>query len=131
MKPPLWFRATRFVLVTAGWLVLLVSFGTLGLLLHIDLPAGRAVTAKLIEEFLSGYFQGTIDVRGLRSVTVRGIRVDTVSVYDTYGNRVLVLKGLRARASLQQIAQKVLSNEQKLSIVISHVRVEAADHLQR
>ncbi len=127
MKPPVWFRATRFVVVATGWLVSLVVFGALGVLVHIDLPAGRAVTATMLERFLTDFFQGSIDVQGLRSVSATGLSADTVSVYDVYGNRVLVVRGLRARASLRQIASKLLSDESKVSIVIHHVRVEAAD----
>ncbi|HEU5077482.1 MAG TPA: hypothetical protein VFU02_24990, partial [Polyangiaceae bacterium] len=127
MKPPFWFRATRFVVVVSGWLVSLVAFGALGVLLHIDLPAGRAVTATLLEDLLTDYFQGSIDVQGLRGVSARGLSAEAVSVYDIYGNRVLVVRGLRARASVQDIVSKLLSDESKISIVINHVRVESAD----
>ena len=127
MKPPVWFRATRFIVVVAGWAVSLVIFGGLGVLVHIDLPAGRAVTANVVEDFLTDFFLGSVDVQGLSSVSWNGLTADTVSVYDVYGNRVLVLKRLRARASLRQIASKLLSDESKVSIVIHHVRVEEAD----
>jgi len=127
LKPPFWFRATRFVVVVTGWLVSLAVFGGLGVLIHVNLPAGRAVTAAVLDEFLTDFFQGSVDIQGLRALSSNGLSADVVSVYDVYGNRVLVLRGLRARASLRQIASKLLSNESKISLVINHVRVEAAD----
>ena len=89
MKPPFWFRATRFVVVVTGWVVSLAVFAGLGVLIHVNLPAGRTVTAAVLDEFLTDFFQGSVDIQGLRAVSSNGLSADVVSVYDVYGNRVL------------------------------------------
>lgn len=127
MKPPRWMRATRLLLKTAGWTVGLIGFGALGVLLHITSPPGRALTASVVTEFLSDFFQGSVEVHGIHSLNLQGLDAQEVHVYDTYGNRVLVLHQLRARTSLQDLAHKLLWGGPKISLVIRHVRVERAE----
>ncbi len=129
MKVPGWFSLARGALAGAGVLVSLVVFSALGILLHAQLPAGRALTAELLTDFLSGYFQGKVQVEHISDLSLHGLTAERVTVYDTYGNRVLDLSRLRARASLREIARKLLSNEQKISLIIHHVRLEKAEAL--
>lgn len=120
----------RFVprlLATLGLSVVFVAALALGVVLHIDLPLGRRVTAQALGALLSSTFHGRISIGTLDRLTLRGVVARDVETYDVYGNNVLKLDEVRGKANLLGILREVLFGGDHLDIVIPHVRVEYAD----
>ena len=124
-------RALRYLArlgAAVGILSLLIASAAVGLVLHLDMPAGRRVTARLLSEFLSSTFRGTLTVGKVERVTSRGITARDIVVQDEYGNTVLKVDQLRGRADLVEIMDDLLmSDAPKVTIVIRHARVENAE----
>ena len=124
-------RALRYLArvgAAVAILSLLVSSAALGLVLHLNLPAGRRVTARLLSEFLSRTFQGTLTIGEIERISTRGVTARDVVVHDVYGNKVLSVNQLRGRANLFVILEDLLlSDAEKVTIVIRHARVENAE----
>ena len=107
--------------------LLVVSAGV-GVILHLNLPAGRRVTARLLSELLSSTFRGTLTIGEIDRMTTRGVTARDVVVHDVYGNQVLTADTVRGRADVLEIVQDLLFDDsEKLTIVIRHARVENAE----
>jgi hypothetical protein len=123
-------RALRAIarLAVAGVVIaLFVGSSFVGLLVHLDLPAGRRLTASLLSELLSTTFYGTVEVGSVDRLTLQAFTARDVVVKDEYGNQVLVLSEVRARASVPDILSDLVFEDEKVTIVIRHVRVESAE----
>ena len=109
-------------------LSLLVASAGVGLVLHMNLPAGRRVTARALSEFLSATFRGTLTIGEIERITTRGVTARDIVVHDVYGNKVLTADQLRGRADVFEILDDLLlSDAEKVTIVIRHARVENAE----
>ena len=124
-------RALRYLArlgAAVAILSLLVASAGLGLVLHLNMPAGRRVTARLLSEFLSRTFQGTLTIGEIERITTRGVTARDVVVQDVYGNTVLTASQLRGRADVFEILHDLLLDDsEKVTIVIRHARVENAE----
>jgi hypothetical protein len=98
-----------------------------GLVLHLNLPAGRRLTAAVLTDLLSDLFRGSLSVAELNHIGPRGIVASEITVRDPAGRLVLHVDKLTADADVIDIAQKILFGGNKISLVIDHVRIEHAD----
>lgn len=109
---------------------LLLYFGvslTIGALLHLDLPITRAAIARLTETGLAGVIRGKIRIGKITHVAENGVRLERVEVIDPSNRSVIRVRHLSADVNPVKILERILGNYDKLSIEISHVRVEGAE----
>lgn len=104
-----------------------VSVAGLGLLMHVNLPAGRRFTARALTQVLSRALQGKLTVGRFDRITLGYVRAGDIRVFDPEGRQVLRVSELRARADLAKIAYDVVFGRGDLTIEIEHARVERAE----
>jgi len=100
---------------------------TAGLLGHLNLPAGRRVTAKLLASTLVDLFQGEVAIGAISKVSPHELWAEDIVVRDRAHRIVLKVTRLTAQADLRDILTRVLRGDQKLTITLDHVRVEHAE----
>lgn len=114
--------------VSALGLVALFGIGVTGaLLVHLNLPASRRVTADALSQLLASLLQGHISIGSLSRVRPYEVVAEDIVVRDSARRIVLKVSRLTARADLLDILRRVLRGDAKLTIIINHVRVEHAE----
>ena len=98
-----------------------------GVVVHLDLPAGRRFAARALTELLSSTFRGKITIDHFNHIGLRSIAAADIRVSDPYGNEVLRVSKLKARANLARIARDIAFGSGDLTIWIEHVRIERAE----
>ncbi len=126
-----WVRATlRWVLhISAALGLALVFLAALaaGGVLHANTPLARRLTAALLTRELSGAFLGTITVGNVEHLSPYGITATDLRVQDPTGATVLVLSDLKIKVDAIELADKYLFGENKVTLVVRHVRAERAE----
>jgi hypothetical protein len=107
--------------------VVFVSAAGTGLVLHVNLPAGRRFTARALTHALSAVLQGEITIGRFDRIALGSVRAGDIRVVDPEGRLVLRVNELRARANLPTIAYDALFGRGDLTISIEHARVERAE----
>jgi hypothetical protein len=97
------------------------------LLAHLNLSASRRATADLLERTLADFFQGQISIGNLARVTPGTVEAQDIVVRDPAHRIVLKVTRLTAQADLFDIFTRILRGDEKLTIVINHVRIERAE----
>lgn len=97
------------------------------LLAHLNLAAPRRVTVELLERTLADLFQGQISIGSITQVTPGRVEAQDIVVRDQAHRIVLKVNRLTAQADLLDILARILRGDEKLTIVINHVRVEHAE----
>jgi hypothetical protein len=120
-------RVVGRVLAALGLLATFLAATLAGLLLHLDLPAGRRLAARALSQLLGDLFQGTVTIGRFDDIDLSSVTASNIEVHDPQGKLVLEVSELRAKADLPAIAEEVLWGGQKLDIVIPHVRIEKAE----
>lgn len=115
------------ILSVVGITALFGAGATLGLIAHLNQPAGRRVTASFLTSTLADIFQGTITVGRIVQVSAGEVEAEDVVVRDEQQHIVLKVTRLTAQANVADIVRRVLGSEEKLTIVVDHVRVERAE----
>lgn len=114
--------------LSAAGLLALFGAGVVGaLLLHLDLPAARRVTADLVGRLLASVLQGQLSIGSLSRVRPYEVVAEDIVVRDPARRVVLKVSRLTARADLADILKRVLRGDEKLTIIVNHVRIERAE----
>ena len=100
--------------------------GGVGTVLHADLPASRRLVARALSAELSRFFKGNVHFAAVSSLNQDGIHARDIRVTDPYNDTVLVLSDLRVKVDWFRLAQKVLGDDSRITLVIRHVRTERA-----
>lgn len=109
-------------------LTALFGVGACGaLLLHLNLAASRRATADLLGQALAGIFQGQVNIGSIAQVTPGTVEAHDIVVRDQAHRVVLKVTRLTAQADLFDILTRIVRGDEKLTIVIDHVRVERAE----
>ncbi len=98
-----------------------------GALLHANTPAVRGGLTSLTNRLLADVFYGELRLDGIGALSRHTITLDTVHLYDEQGERVLVLQDAHVELDALRLVYDILFGGQKLDIVLSHARVEAAN----
>lgn len=130
-------RAQRALRLTARSIVRLLSAAVIalvfavaavfGVVLHVDLPAGRRIAAATLTRLLSRTFKGDLVIERIERAHWYGVIASDITVTDPRGNVVLRADRLRARANLPELVREALLGAGRLEIGISHVRIERAE----
>jgi len=115
------------ILSVVGVTALFGAGATLGLVAHLNQPAGRRATASFLTNTLADVFRGTITVGNVVQVTAGEVEAENVVVRDEQQHIVLKVTRLTAQANVLDILKRVLGSDEKLTIVVDHVRVERAE----
>jgi hypothetical protein len=114
--------------LSAIGIVALFGIGATGaLLLHLNLPASRRVTADAVSQLLANLLQGHLSIGSLSRVRPYEVVAEDIVVRDAARRIVLKVTRLSARADLLDILKRVLRGDAKLTITINHVRIERAE----
>ncbi|HVJ22011.1 MAG TPA: hypothetical protein VM686_41685, partial [Polyangiaceae bacterium] len=97
------------------------------LVFHLDLPAGRRFAARAVAGLLNDLFKGSFEVEGLSQLSANRLRATRVKVRDPEGRVVLDVKDLRAKLDGLELIRGLLSSDQKVTLVVQHIRIERAD----
>ncbi len=100
---------------------------TAGLLGHLNLPAGRRAAASFLGSTLVDLFQGQVSIGRISKVSPDEVVAEDVVVRDQAHRVVLKVTRLTAQADVLEILTRIVRGDQKLTIVIDHVRVEHAE----
>jgi hypothetical protein len=131
--PPQPTRARRLLtgltgIVSVIGLVALFGVGAGGALLaHLNLAASRRAAADLLGELLADVFQGQINIGSITQVTPGSVEAQDIVVRDQAHRIVLKVNRLTANANLLDILTRIVRGDEKLTIVIDHVRIERAE----
>lgn len=121
-------RSGLFGLLSVLGLTALFGVGAAaGLLAHLGLPAGRRAAAVFLGDTLVDLFQGQVTIGALSKLSPYEAEAEDVVVRDETGRTVLKVTRLTARADVVDIVTRILRGDEKLTIVVSHVRVERAE----
>jgi len=113
-----------------GAVILAVTFGGAavgGALLHTNVLPARRLAARLLSNVLTSTFNGRITIQQIDHIDAGGFEGADAFVYDPSGARVLTVFGLRGRASLVDIAQRIASGSRNIEIDITQARAEHVD----
>ena len=116
-------RTLRVLLLSLVFLLATV----LGLLLHLDLPAGRRLVAREVARVLNGTFQGSFELGELSRLSLRSADVGTVVIRAPSGEPVIRAARLRVRADAWSLLTSVLEDKPKSTLVIDYARAERAE----
>lgn len=128
-RPPgsRWSRASRRVargaLLVATFVVALV----LAVLAHLNTPAVRHSITELTNRALSDLLYGRIEVDRIERLSVDGIELGRVTLWDTAGAAVIVLDDVRADIDVLQLLADLWLSTDKLNVVLEHTRVEHSE----
>ncbi len=100
---------------------------TAALLGHLNLAAGRRATASFLSSTLADLFQGEVSIGAVTRVSPDEVVAEDIVVRDQAHRVVLKVTRLTAQADLLDILTRIVRGDQKLTIVIDHVRVERAE----
>lgn len=107
---------------------LLLAAGSAGaLLLHLNLPASRRVTADLVGRGLADLFQGQLIIGRITKISPFEVQAEDIVVRDPARRVVLKVSRLTAQADLLDILRRLVTPGAELSFVIDHVRIERAE----
>jgi hypothetical protein len=126
-------RRQRFVSAaktTLAALGLTTVFGgavAAGVVLHINLPVARRLTAEVLSGGLRDQFRGSLEVGGIERLDLDGFVLSEATVKDEQGNVVLVVSGLRVRADVLSLLREATIGEDKATFIITSVRAERAE----
>jgi translocation and assembly module TamB len=107
--------------------VVFVSAAGIGLVVHVNLPAGRRFTARTLTHVLSTALKGDVTIGRFEQITLGSVRAGDIRVLDPEGRLVLRVNELRARANLSKIVLDAVFGRGDLTINIEHARVERAE----
>lgn len=127
-RPPSLVR--RLVRGSAALLATLVCFTSalgVGLVLHLDTALGRRVVATLTSRFLSDLFRGSFEIATFTDLQIDHLSTPRVVLRDEDGNRVIELEQLKVNADAIEIVRDLVRSDDKLTIVLPHIRVERAE----
>src|SRR6478609_1068457 len=93
----------------------------LGAVLHLGMPVARTATAKILQTYLSGLLQGTIEIGSIARLSGGNASVHDVQVFDPQGRLVISVKRLDASIDLIDLTQRLLAPYEKLSIEIEYI----------
>ena len=122
-------RITGRTLATLGLAATFVVALGVGVVLHVNLPASRRVASDLLSRSLTGVFQGELRTGEIQELGLRGATLSEVSVKDESGNTVLTLNDVRVRTDVVTLIREVISAEERITLIIRHVRAGRADVL--
>src|SRR5688500_14993567 len=97
------------------------------LLAHLNLAASRRATADVLGQTLAGLFQGQVTIGSIAQVTPGSVEAHDIVVRDQARRVVLKVTRLTAQADLFDILTRIVRGDEKLTIVIDHVRIERAE----
>jgi len=100
---------------------------SIGLLGHINLPAGRRAAAAFLNKTLADFFQGQLSIGTITKLSPDEVVADDIVVRDRSGRVVLKVTRLTAQADVLDILKRIARGDAKLTIVVDHVRVERAE----
>ena len=127
MRLRLLLRGLLRLCAALGLAALFVVGAVAALVVHLDLPASRRAAASVLESALAGVFQGRISIGELTHVHTGSVEATDIVVRDSARRVVLKVTRLSAEADLLDILERVVRGDEKLTVVISHVRVERAE----
>jgi hypothetical protein len=88
----------RRALAVLGMLALALAAALAGVLLHLDLPAPRRVTCRLVTNLLNDFFEGQLRIGRIERLSLRRITATNIAVRDTQQRQVLEVSRMRAAA---------------------------------
>lgn len=100
---------------------------TVGLLGHLNLPAGRRASATFLASTLVDLFQGEVTIGSITKLSPEELAAEDIVVRDSAHRIVLKVTRLTARADVLDILSRIARGDDKLTIKIDHVRVEHAE----
>lgn len=125
-----WLRLRTGVARTARVFLLSAVFvlsTLLGLVLHLDLPAGRRFVATEVERLLNAMFLGRFELSGVSHLSLHSGDVLRVVIRAPSGEPVITASGLRVRADLWSLLVSLLEDQPKSTLVIDYARAERAN----
>jgi hypothetical protein len=115
------------ILSVVGVAALFGAGATAALVGHLNLPAGRRATASFLGSTLADLFQGELSIGSITKVSPLEVEAEDIVVRDQAKRIVLKVTRLTAQADVLDILQRIVRGDQKLTIVVDHVRVERAE----
>ncbi len=115
--------------IARGFLLTLVFLlaTLLGLVLHLDLPAGRRFAAAEVERVLNATFLGSFELSSISHLSLRSGDVSHVVIRAPSGEAVITATGLRVRADFWSLLTAILEDAPKSTLVIDYARAERAE----
>lgn len=95
--------------------------------LHANTPLARRVLARLASDAASSVLGGRVVIETPSELGPSRIVVPLATLSDSSGTRVLSLSDVRVDVSLRRVAEELLFDRARPTIVVNHVRVERAD----
>src|SRR5687768_7834742 len=97
------------------------------LLAHLNLPAARRASADVLSNTLQDLFRGQVSIGAITQITPNQVEAQDIVVRDEAHRGVLKVTRLTAQADLLDILKRLVTPREKLTIVVSHVRVDRAE----
>jgi hypothetical protein len=120
-------RGSLRALALLGIVCLFLTGFTAALVGHLNLAAGRRATATIVGRSLAGLFRGQVSIGSISRVSPSEVTAQDIVVRDPAHRVVLKVNRLTAQADVLDIARRLLRGDEKLTIVINHVRIERAE----
>ncbi|HYQ17040.1 MAG TPA: hypothetical protein VEQ58_14815, partial [Polyangiaceae bacterium] len=89
--------------------------------------AGRRASATLLADLLVDLFQGEVTIGAITKLSPSEAQAEDVVVRDQNHRVVLKVTRLTAQADVLDIVTRIVRGDEKLTIVVNHVRVERAE----
>lgn len=115
------------VLRMVGLSLVFASFSSVGLVLHLGLPAGRRTVAAALENALDRGLLGKFWIGSVERIDASGLVVRDVVVADPNGKRVLAISRLRAQADLPELLGTLLWGSDNRIVSIDHLHLARAE----
>lgn len=124
-RSPLW-RTLRTLQALGLFLIFALALVS-GAVLHVGLPVSRGATARLVERFLDATFEGSFEIGAIERLSGGGLRARDLSAFDPDGRKVLSIDQLEADVDPLDLVRRILSSQEKLSIVIERVYLRGSE----
>ncbi len=121
-------RALELASLTLGTLLLFLVALVVGVLVHLNTPAGRQLVMKEVNALLAPSFKGKITLRRLDGVGLSGVRGVDATLGDPSGRDVLRVRGARAGIfALAAARSALLDHEGPLIILLRDIHLDDVD----
>jgi len=118
-----WLRQVlRGVLILTGLALSVVA----SLLLHLNLPKGRALLAANLGELLSREYEGRFVIQKVKRLGLGALEVGEVRIFDVEGREVLVLSNVSTELSGARTLYALATQKSKITLSLARLRIERA-----
>ena len=121
-------RVARAAGVAIGVAVTFVLAAVVGVILHLNVPAARALVTREVNAVLEPSFKGKIVCERIRALGLTGIAGTDVAIEDPRGVPVLVVRGVRVKLMTWSLLRSALwDTKTPLSVHLGSLSVERVE----